>query len=240
MANELTKTEIWEKVFNAVSPDIPEIKRDLADFLRSRGVIKLFLYSRGARKFFLSANKKKELSELWADEQVKKYTLVGATTALPSLIPGLGTLAQIGTEAASIGADLSLMLRYMYTMVVGIGLINGRDMESSSNRDLLKLLGIWCGILRPIGEAVGRLSTKAAIVAFNKYVPGKLFQKINKKIGTTILTKWGTKRGGIAIGRLLPFLIGPAVGASFNYLTMSGFKKVALDFFSCDEVIMEE
>lgn len=230
MSKELTKAEIWEKVFNAVSPDIPEIQRDLADFL----------YSNGVRKNFLSSNEKKKLSSLWADKQAEKYALVGATTALPSLIPGLGTVAQIGTEAASIGADLSLMLRYMYTMVVGIGLINGRNMRSSSNKDLLKLLGIWCGVLRPAGEIVGRLSTKAAIVAFNKYVPGKLFQKINQKIGVTVLTKWGTKRGGIAIGRMIPFLIGPIVGGSFNYLTMKGFEKVALQNLSCDEVIMEE
>ena len=241
MSKELQFVDVWEKVFNAVSPDMPAIKRDLSDFLNSHKPKKLNeRIGYEINKIINSSQYKKKMSEMWADEIVSRYAKVGAASALPSLIPGLGPVAQIGTEVATVGADLALMLRYMYTIVVGIGLINGRDMETNSNRDLLKTLGIWCGALKPVGETIVRLSSKAAVVAFNKYVPGKIFQAINRKVGTTILTKWGTKRGGIALGKAIPFLIGPLAGGIFNYATMKGFKETALKHLSCEEVIIEE
>lgn len=39
-----------------------------------------------------------------------------------------------------------------------------------------------------------------------------------------------TKREGIALGTLIPFGIGVAVGASFNYFTMERFSKTTLKY----------
>ena len=60
-------------------------------------------------------------------------------------------------------------------------------------------------------------------------------QTINRRVGTTIFTKYGTKRGGIALGKLIPFGVGALVGGSFNYYTMNGFKKKAVKYFESDE-----
>ncbi len=58
--------------------------------------------------------------------------------------------------------------------------------------------------------------------------------KINRKVGTTIFTKYGAKRGGIAVGRLIPFGVGALVGGGFNLATMKKFKRNAINYFSSD------
>ena len=52
------------------------------------------------------------------------------------------------------------------------------------------------------------------------------------QVGTTILTKYGTKRGGVAIGKLIPFGVGVVVGGGFSYLTMKKFGDSARKYFS--------
>lgn len=79
-----------------------------------------------------------------------------------------------------------------------------------------------------------RIGTKVAIAQFNK-IPGKLFQSINRRVGTTIVTKYGTKRGGIAVGKLVPFGVGAAVGGGFNLATMKAFKRQAIAFYSSSD-----
>ena len=37
-------------------------------------------------------------------------------------------------------------------------------------------------------------------------------KKLNLKLGATVFTKYGTKRGGVALGRMLPFGVGAAIG----------------------------
>ncbi|MFD2270883.1 hypothetical protein ACFS07_06490 [Undibacterium arcticum] len=50
-------------------------------------------------------------------------------------------------------------------------------------------------------------------------------------MGTTIVTKYGAKRGGIAVGRLVPFGVGAVVGGGFNWATMKGFKTAAANYY---------
>ena len=74
-----------------------------------------------------------------------------------------------------------------------------------------------------------------AAAQFNKNVSGKVLQRINQRVGTTILTKYGTKRGGVALGKLIPFGIGAAIGGTFNFYTMNHFKKAAIQYYKDGE-----
>ena len=172
-----------------------------------------------------------ELAELFADRSRRMYTSYGIVSALPSVIPGVGTVAQIGIEAGTILGDLAYMIRHMARMAMGIAIIYGHDTQAFDSQEFLKLLGYWCGVLRPVGDMLIRIGTKKAIVMVNKNLTKEVLKKINQKIGMTIFTKYGTKRGGIALGRMIPFGIGAAIGGTFNYVTMTGFKKSAINFF---------
>ena len=175
-----------------------------------------------------------KLADEYSSRIITLYTNVGVAGALPSVIPGLGTAAQIALEAGTVSADVTLMLRWMYKMCVSIGLIYNRDVRSQGSVDFVAVLGLWCGVLKAAQPALVRIGGKVAVNLFDKHVSQKILAQINSKVGTTILTKYGTKRGGIALGKLIPFGVGAAVGGGFNYITMKGFKKAALKFYKTE------
>lgn len=179
------------------------------------------------------------LANKWADKICWRYASEGAATALPGAIPGLGTGVQVAIEAGAISADLAYMLRCMAGMTIGVGLIYERDTDASFNQHFVRVLGIWCGVLSLGKEATVRVASKVAIAQF-KRVPAKIFARINQKVGTTIVTKYGTKRGGIAVGRLIPFGVGAVVGGGFNLATMKGFKKAAINYYKTDNFVLYE
>jgi len=176
---------------------------------------------------------KHRLAQEWADRSCWLFASEGAVTALPGAIPVLGTAVQVSIEAGAISADLLYMIRCMAGMVTGVAIIYERDITDSFNQEFLKIMGLWCCVLQPVGEATVRIASKIAVAQFKK-MPAEVFKRINRKVGTTILTKYGTKRGGIAIGKLVPFGVGALVGGGFNLATMKGFKAAALKYFKSD------
>ena len=46
-----------------------------------------------------------------------------------------------------------------------------------------------------------------------------------------MVTKWGTKRGGVALGRMIPFGVGAAIGGGVNYLGTKSFGAGILKYY---------
>ena len=66
---------------------------------------------------------------------------------------------------------------------------------------------------------------------------------MNQQLARKLVTKYGSKRGGAALGRLIPFGVGAVVGGTFNYFTLQKFGKAADDYFGSagqDYVLKEE
>jgi len=163
-----------------------------------------------------------------------KLTGVGVVASLPSAIPGLGTAVQIGVTTTSITGETWLILRNLTAMQWMVAGIMGHDVFDPERHDeLIIVWGIETGVIVPAKEAIKRVGTKVAIKQFNKRVSGSLLKRINQKLGTTVITKWGTKRGGIALGRLIPLGVGAAVGGGMNYLTARSFGAACLKYY-CD------
>lgn len=209
------------RIIETVQPNVDDTKRNVED-LRS-------------------ANPKlsnDELAHKWSDKICQRFMSEGAVTALPGSIPGIGTGYQIGIEATAITTDLAYMIRCMAGLTIGVGLIYGRDVEASFNQDFIRVLGLWCGVLSLGKSATSRVAQKVAIAQFKK-VPAEIFKRINRKVGTTIVTKYGTKRGGVAVGRLVPFGVGALIGGGFNLWTMKDFKKKAIAYYSVEDSLYE-
>ncbi|WP_394774725.1 hypothetical protein [Flavobacterium sp.] len=214
-------------IVNAVSPSFDSIKTEIAELKKS------------------NPNKSKdELADLFGNRLRKKYTSVGIASALPSVIPGIGTGVQIAAEITTVSGDLALMLRWMASSCYGIALIYDKDINAEFNVEFIRILGLWCGVIQSAKVMSTKVAAKIAAVQFNKNVSGKVLQKINQKVGTTIVTKYGAKRGGVALGKLIPFGVGAIIGGGFNFYTMNHFKKAAIDYFKAGEdseyVIYEE
>lgn len=169
-----------------------------------------------------------QLADKYCSSIVKKYTSIGVATALPSVIPGIGTVAQIATEVGTVSTDLAMMLRYMASICYGTAKIYGKDDINEFDAEFVIVLGLWCGTILPARAMSQKIGTKAALVSFNKNVSSKMLQAINRKVGFTIFTKYGTKRGGVALGKLIPFGVGALVGGGFNNFTMKKFKNNAI------------
>lgn len=163
-----------------------------------------------------------------------KLTGVGVVASLPSAIPGLGTAVQIGITATSITGETWLILRNltaMQLMVAGILDYDVSDLERKE--ELIIVWGIETGAIVPAKEAIKRVGAKVAINQFDKRVTGEALKRINQKLGATVFTKWGTERGGIALGRLIPIGVGTLVGGGINYLTAKSFGAACLKYY-CD------
>ena len=208
--NELVESQesdisIWNSIITKISPDVDEIIKQAESFVEE---------NEGRSVDCIASD--------YADIIVREYTAVGAASALPSIIPGLGTAAQLAVEVGAISADLLLMIKFMSKMVYGLSVIYNKPRQSITIESTIMVLGVWCGVLSPMKEAAARVAAKVVINVFNRKVPGEIFKKINRKVGVTILTKYGTKRGGVAVGKLIPFGVGALVGGGFNYATMKG------------------
>jgi len=173
----------------------------------------------------------KELSRLSANKARNRYASIGAVTALPGSIPGLGTIAQVAVETGAVSADIALMLRWMASTCYATGLIYGRDTEHDFEQEFTLVLGLWAGVVLPekIAHAKG---DKITISHFDKHITDRIKNRMNQKIARKLVTKYGSKRGGAVLGRLIPFGVGAIVGGTFNYFTLDKFGKYADDYFS--------
>ncbi len=174
---------------------------------------------------------KNELADFLGDRIIWAYSKQGAALALPGAIPGLGTIAQIAIETGAISTDIALMVRNQAYLIFVFGHCYGFKGREILIQDTLICIGLWSKAVSISKAGVIRVGTKVAEANFKKKFPAKVLQAINKKVGKTILTKYGTKRGGIAIGKLIPFGVGALVGGGFNYLVMKNFKKSTQEYF---------
>jgi len=174
-----------------------------------------------------------ELSRRVIRGTTARLTGAGAVAALPGAVPGLGMWMQITINGATLSAEAWMLLRNLTSMQLTVAGLHGHDVRSPDRRDELVIVwGLETGAILPAAEVAEKVGTRIAIKQFNNQVSGQVFKKINQKLGTTVVTKWGTKRGGVALGRLIPFGVGVAVGGSVNYLTARSFGAAAIRYYS--------
>lgn len=173
-----------------------------------------------------------ELADFVGDKIVWAYTSQGAALALPGAIPGLGTIVQISTEISTASVDVALMIRNQTYLVFALGAIYGYHARETLVQDTLICVGLWTNALNMTKTGAVRIGTKVAEANFRRRFPARILQAINRKVGTTVLTKYGAKRGGVAVGKLIPFGVGVLVGGGFSYITMKNFKRRTLEYFS--------
>jgi hypothetical protein len=124
------------------------------------------------------------------------------------------------------------MIRNQAYAVFAIGHSLGITGRETLIQDTLICIGLWTKALQITKTGMIRIGSKVLNAQFSKRFPAEILKAINRKVGTTILTKYGTKRGGVALGKLIPFGVGVFIGGGFNYLTMKGFKHCTLKYLS--------
>jgi hypothetical protein len=168
-------------------------------------------------------------------------TAQGVVASLPGAIPGLGTAAQAAVMVGSATPETILLFRKMAHIQLSIAHICGHEIYDSSDRrrihvdrieELFVILGIMTGAIIPAKEAAKKLGSKFVTVQISKNLSGRVLRDINKRVGFTLLTKFGVKRGGIALGRIIPLGIGASIGGAMNYASINQFAGSARKFYA--------
>ena len=93
-------------------------------------------------------------------------------------------------------------------------------------------MGLMTGAILPAKEAAKKFGSKFVTIQISRHLPAGVLRTINRKVGFTLLTKFGTKRGGIALGRVIPLGVGAAIGGAMNYQAVHQFSQSALRFYT--------
>lgn len=160
-------------------------------------------------------------------------TTTGAATGALAAAPGVGTAA--GLVAAA--SDTSWFLAAAAAYVLSAAELRGIEVENFEHQRALVLMVLAGGggstfftkAASRTGPHLGKIVTNA--------VPLSTIRSINKVLGAHFITKYGTKRGIIAIGKVAPFGVGFAIGAGGNLVMARGVINTAKVMFDSAEAL---
>lgn len=154
-------------------------------------------------------------------------TTTGAATGAAAALPGVGTVAALATGVG----DGTLFLTASATHVLAVADIYGIHVENYERQRALLLMvltggGTVGGMSRAAGRTGAHLGARSV-----KAVPLQTIREINRVLGANFVTKYGTKRGILVLGRAAPFGIGFAIGGGGNFLMARGVIKATRKAF---------
>jgi len=165
-----------------------------------------------------------------ADAIIRRYSrmaaIVGGTSALTGVVPGLGTLLA-ATGGAT--ADAVVCMKFQIDMCYCLAENYGYDITSEDIQHLSFLIAAG-GTLEKAGVSGGtKLATQAGVRMFRQYLKGAALQTVKeffKKIGITFTRK--------AAEKALPFGVGVVIGSAANYSITRYVGKQAKKWFQID------
>ena len=206
--------ELLIKGIEKIAPDYYDIKKQVTELRRK-----------------YPSDSRRRLAERFARRARRRYEVTGAVSALPGLIPGTGTAAQIAIEAATILGDIPYMVRQFAEVLQGVCIIYGEDSGRFETELFMRVLGYWCKALKFVRKSLVTQSAECAGKIVGKHVSREMVKRVNHLVGMTVVTKYGTKRGFLSLGRTIPLGVGVGVGAAFNFGTMHGYNKACISYF---------
>lgn len=145
-------------------------------------------------------------------------TTTGAATGGVAAVPGAGTVAAL---ASGVG-DGTFFLTASAAHVLAVASVYGIRVENyERQRALLLMVLTGGGMAGGVSKAAGRTGSHLGARSVQA-VPMETINRINRVLGRHFITKYGTKRGIIVLGRAAPFGLGVAIGGGGNFLMARG------------------
>ena len=143
----------------------------------------------------------------------RELVATGAASGGAASLPGVGTAVTV----ASLGGDLAVTTLRLTDLVLTIGAIHGRRDAPVEERRLWVLAVLAFG--DGAAAAVQRISAEVArglTASSTARTSWDLLRATNRSLTRTVLVNYGKRRGAMAVGKLMPFGIGAAIGAGGN------------------------
>ncbi len=169
-------------------------------------------------------DKIKALSKLYAQEMGTVGAVVGAAAAVPTI----GTAAALSAGVAEFG----WFTVRTSELILTIAALHGHTQSTVDERRawILSVLIFGDGAATGFTKMAGEIGKGMGKKATTK-IPFSVIRRINSSLGRTIITKYGKKRGVIALGTAFPFGIGAVIGGTANYTGVRLVARHANKFF---------
>jgi hypothetical protein len=144
----------------------------------------------------------------------REMAALGAAAGATAAVPGVGAVAAIGTA----GAELGLFAARSADLVLVVAAVHGHSEATLEQRKAWILTVLAFGDTAAVGftEVAGGLGKTLGRKSVGRIPASKLIA-INRVLGRMVVTRYGARRGVVALGRVIPFGIGAVVGGTANY-----------------------
>lgn len=190
---------------------------------------------------------KDELADYLIRQSARLTAGVGFAAALPGIIPGAGTAAQVYVNVGTMVPDMIYMFKKEATLIFRLAEIYGKNMEEEERvTEALILFGIASGVTGATraleqfmensiadyvrksitGDAIKNATTKLA--TSNNQVKGIIGKVIQDLFAKEILSEAVIEKGVVS---LIP-LVGAGISGSMNYIFTKKVGQIAKTFYS--------
>jgi hypothetical protein len=153
-----------------------------------------------------------QLARLLIRSTRRRVAGTGALSGAAAIAPGLGTALAIGT----ITSQALYALEQEIELVLGVATIYGHDLSGSEGR---------------VFEALVVVSLASGALKLREDVLVAGGQRLAVRLMTRVMAKTVASRVTRAAGRVIPLGIGLAVGAGFDWVTVSALGRAAMRYY---------
>lgn len=153
----------------------------------------------------------------------------GAAAGAAAVTPAVGTVATL----AATTAELGWFTARAGDLILTIAAVHGMPEPTVDERRawVLAVLIYGSSARDEFARVLNEASTGLAPTV-GRRIPLTTLQTANRLMGRALVRRYGTRRGAIAIGRLLPIGVGAAIGGTANYLAIRSLARNADAFFA--------
>ncbi len=185
----------------------------------------------------------------WINRRFRReLATVGAAAGAVAAAPGLGT----GAAASALIADVGWFALRSADLIMAMGAASGHTEASFEERRawVLAVLAYGENAADEFAELLAgidvssmtrdeRVSRRLARVAAGDGAALDALRRVNANLASQVVARYGTRRGLVTVGRLLPFGVGAAVGGSTNYAMARVVGAQARRFFASSSGVAE-
>ncbi len=170
----------------------------------------------------------------------RELVTLGAATGAAAAAPGIGTASAVSV----LGAEIGWFAFRSTDLIMTIGALHGHVDSTPEERrawvlsilafgesaadEFAALAGEMERDLTVRGERIGALMTS---VAGSDVATVDALRRMNATLASKVLAKYGSRKGMVTVGKLLPFGIGAVVGGSANWALSRALTVQASAFF---------
>lgn len=142
----------------------------------------------------------------------RRVAATGAMSGAAAIAPGLGTVLAIG----SITGQALYALEQEVELVLSVAMVYGHDLGGSDGRVVEALV--------VVGLAGGALKLREDVLVASG-------ERLAMRLVARVLTKTAATRATRVAGRVIPLGIGVAVGAGFDWVTVTALGRAAMRYY---------